>query len=597
LKTTMCYKCFLTFILLILAVPLQAKLLATVGQSNNNEQQRLTSVVNSFDFGGDFFIAADLLQVNMDWGVKSQDREMRSLLANITMVKHKINKDIKDTHLRHRSDLALSELIKEIETEKIDYVDVIDEITWKETALQAQRSERNIFSNIAEFFLGWSAFTLNRRMNKVADALVKTSKALAMDEKALEKLKNYVQEVSQAHTDLLHVDAVISMLKEHASHVLRHFRAKTAFLKALARDQLQLSLLSFEHYSKLTHHTDKVINEANMRWVDETLDGAPFTVALMNDTLRISCYLTVQPKQAPRMEGFFPKEGIFQLNGTLFRTGKPDEALIAVSPDHHHMASLSYDDYGSCRKDASRIICYSYRTLHKAPKTCALARFNQSLEDVLNFCSMERLNKDEAYWIVQNQLMAFIGPNEKVQPVNETCGDKSQLLHLTHVPMKKDCLYETADMIIFADTKLTIKLDLDKAFRSEFKLAQLDPPQKAKVLELQLGSVKVLKDEDLYAFDPLKEYAGYIVLAVSLGTVVTLGSIGYCLYKHKRQVFAAVETLNPELAAADAARKAVSAMLEKNDSEEQKNAYHGSHKAYTGWPRYQSSTTIDTNPV
>jgi len=554
----------LIFTALNLLPSVYAELISAVDNTQSDVDNRLSAIVNSFAYGGDFFIAADLLQVSMDWSITAQDIEMSALLKDLEDLRLNMHKQVKDKSVLELADERIHLTEKQIRDEQARYKVVAEEIIWKENSLQSsKKEERNIFTNLAELFLGWNQFTLSRRMDKLAKATVRTSKALAMDEEAIVVLKNYVHEVKQSQLDIIHVASATDMMRYHASHVIRHYKAKTAFLQALARDKLELSLLSFDHYAKLMRHTDSVIEKAHLHWVEDNLDDAPFTISMSNDTLRISCYLTVQPERTPKMEAFYPKEAIFHYNGTLFRTGEPEEALVAFSSDLRYTASLSYDDYGACRKTNNKIICYDYRTLHKAAKTCATARFTQSLSEIIKMCNMTPLDESAAYWIVHNQLMTFIGPHSKIQQVNETCPKSTQLLHASHIPLAKDCTYETEDMIIFADTQLTIKLDLDKAFKADFQLEQLQPFEQAKVLQLQLGNAKVFTTEDFNAFDPLKEYAGYIVLAMGAGTLAALGSLGCYLYRHKRQVLNTVAQLNPEMAAVDAAREAVATLIDK----------------------------------
>jgi len=557
----------LIFLLIGFTPPLEANFISHTKPQQDSDTHKLSTVINSFTYAGDFHPAADLLELCMEWDINpvNQDRLINSLIHSLEAYKGKLLKELTSKDIATLASDHINNLVKKVKTAMTTNHAVLQEILWKEARAQPPhaRHKRSFFNNILDLFIGWSSFSNSKRLDRISDALVRTTKAIKLDETALHALQNYTNQLVTLQAEHIHVENTLDNLDQYSEKVLEHYKSKTGFLKAIARNQLDFGTLSFSHYAKITHTIDSLVDSMNLTNLELDLSAAPFAVSTHNKTLHICAYLTVQPTYVPRLSAFHPHEAIFRFNGTLLRTDKPSETLIALSEDHAYVAALSFEDYAACRRDKARIICYDFRTLHRRSSSCSISRYLKNFEDILENCNLTPVPEDSAFWLIQDQNMMFIGDKTHVPLVNKSCPAKTDTqLHQRHVSLEHNCVYSTDDLLLYADTKLTLRLDVDQHFHNNFKLHELKPMHKKKLLDLHIGNVDVYDTDDFASFNPLRTWWMYLILGLFTTLLTGLSTIAICVYRHRKMVLKLLESVNPEMAEANVATSVVKSVLD-----------------------------------
>ena len=520
------------------------------------EKAKLKSIQNTFTYAGILFPAADVLELNLRWSVNGTRSAQfaAEVHDNVDLIEQRFVGA--PDELRALLKERLGYLEERVNASVLQEQDAMREIakaaSYSEAMGDGLREIRSIFSNIFMLLMGVESSALSSRVDRVADGLAQTSKEVLVNRDHIKELANLTQKMAYDFTTSLRAEQVTDGLAHIANKVIYEHRQAILFYRAIARGELKLEILPSTQYDYIMAHLDKVTREAGVKTVKRDLVNAPHTARLEGDDLRISIYVAVYPRNVLPLDSYHPLPGIFSYENRLFQTGKPQEALVAVSQDGTLNMDLTLEEYGGCHREQALIVCFGQRVLSKVVKSCSMARFKKDLEATIEHCDLHPMPKEAAFWMHDSKSLEFVSQRHEAPQVNKTCGNKTTSYHQEHLALETGCVYETKDLLVYGRSRLSADLHLEAPFQFQFKPHDLPPFHQERLRMLEFDDFRGYDKHDFDGYD-LFHHVGVIVLLVAVGllVVVAVAGLGYCLWTRKTRMARLLEDLVDDVGGAE----------------------------------------------
>ena len=501
------------------------------------EKASLKSIHNAYIYAGTLYPAADVMELNLKWSVNATRTAYfaKQIVRNAGLIANRFvgaPEDIRDL-IQER----LAYIVSRINSSAVQEQNALKELSEADTRRRLeQKGEvdiRSFFSNAFMFLLGIQDQAMSARVDKMAGGLAQTSKEVLVNRDHIKELANMTNTLGTDFSTIIQAEQVTDDLSHEANKEIYEHRQGVLFYRALARGELKLELLPSAQYEFIQNHLDRVTASYGVRTVKKDILDAPHHVRLEGDDLKISLYVAVYPNNVRTMEAYHPLPGLFSYEGKMFKTDKPEEALIAVSEDGHLNVDMTLEEYGACHRDQASIICFGQRVLNKVVKSCSMARYLKNLEDTIRLCNLNPLPEDAAFWVYDTKSLSFLSKKHQAPEVNRTCGNTTTTYHVEHLALETGCKYETRDLLVYGKSRLTSDLHIDVPFQHQFKPSRLPLFHQRRLQMLEFDSFRGYDQHDFDGWD-LFHHVGTIVL-IAVVTIVLAGVVAVGLYLWKKE--------------------------------------------------------------
>ena len=522
----------------------------------DKDRATLRTKTNYFTYAGELFVASDLLEVrlHLDLDKDTQHDRANRILNALNHLSQKVKSSARLNETRPLLLQQLENCRRRVVTSRSKVNEAITELNLNRNPTDTKgesRLKRDIFSNLASIILGWNSWQQDKRMNKIAEGMVATSEAVTLNRKGLDVLCNYTDRLVEDEREFYAVEFTWSQLMGYTDTMVKEAEQLVDLLRSLARGKLHLDSLPFDHFTQILSHLTEELEKLNLRNVEGSLLTAPFQAKLNGTQLVVLIYLAVQPLHVPVLEAFHPHESIFDYNGTLVSTGEPEHVLIGVTENQEWNAALTLEQYGACRRQKGRIICFNVRAISNTVDSCAVARYQKRWDKALELCKLHPVKK-KAFWFIRDRDMQFIGEIQRMPPVQEHCqGNRTVALHDDVVTFSDNCVYYTPDLVIFANSKLTVSLDVERSFHTDFRLHELPPLNRDKLMHLKFDNYRAFDKEDFDVFTLFSNKLVLVLAGLAVLCLSGLAALATCAWKHRQELFRLAEIVEPEIAAAN----------------------------------------------
>jgi len=444
-------------------------------------------IENSFRKGGALVVAPGLMEVSFVWKFSDDRKHMDALVSGLKDFETTLSKAIQDNNTLEALTTEVQQITKDIVDETIVFSQLTHELALTNIT-KVRQSKRSALALIGEIILGIQNESQRKQLEKLAHTTVDITKNLDLDEAAIAKMQNFLNDLKDDTANYIKATARLNNMAFIARRMLHHFSAKLDFLRGLLKGEILFQNLEVEQYAQLFHSTQREVDGLNLRWIENSLKDLPFTFEVAAEHIKVNFYITTQSKHIPEMQYFMPFKGMMRYNNMNYWITSEEHKAVAFDRTFQWSVSLSSETILECEKWKQNLVCPHLKAISKEITSCLEARYTKNLSLILHFCKFNHIQSSSS-WIVHNSLLKHYGSGEP-DLVTEFCTNSSRTFSDHTIHMNTNCFYDTSQARLFPSTIHHYNIVLDKTFASPLHLQTLTLQAKHKILNLNIGHVQ-----------------------------------------------------------------------------------------------------------
>jgi len=458
-------------------------------------------IENSFRKGGALVVAPGLMEVSFVWKFSDDRKHMEALVSGLKDFEITLSKAIKDNNTLEALTTEVQQITKDIADETIVFSQLTHELALANFT-KVRQNKRSALALIGEIILGVQNESQRRQLKKLAHATVDITQNLDLDEAAIAKMQNFLNDLKDDTANYIMASARLNNMAFIARRMLHHFSAKLDFLRGLLKGEILFQKLEVEQYAQLFHSTQREVDDLNLRWIEKSLKDLPFTFEVAATHIQVNFYITTQPKHIPEMQYFMPFKGMMRYNNMNYWITSEAHKAVAFDNTFQWSVSLSSETILECEKWKQNLICPHLKAISKEISSCLEARYTKNLSLILHYCKFNHMQSSSS-WIVHNSLLKHYGSGEP-DLVTEFCTNSSRTFSDHTIHMNTNCFYDTSQARLFPSTIHHYNIVLDKTFASTLHMQKLTLQAQHKILNLNIGHVQTHPQDYFGSLNNLK---------------------------------------------------------------------------------------------